>query len=126
MFPKFLIRKMYEKESLQLTTEGGFSFIVRNNLANGNVIEVYHLDINDHEIPFKDITVKNDTQSMLATEISPETPIVLKKGVNTIFSCKYNEASSFKDQEVQISFKFKIQIRDSNMKIDFDFKDILR
>ena len=115
---------MYEKGSLQLT-ENGFKFIVKNNLANGNVIEVYPLSINENHIPFENITVSNDSQSMKATEISPENPIALKKGVNTVFQCEFMDAVSLKDHEVKVDFKFKVQVRDSKMKIDFDFKDTL-
>ena len=125
MFPKFLIRKMYEKESLQ-KTDDGFQFIVKNSIANGNVVEVFHLFFNDQEIPFDKITIKNETQEIQASQITPSTPIELKKGVNTIFSCVHTDASNFSEQEVKVVMKFKVQVRDSNMTIDFDFKDILR
>ena len=125
LFPKFLIRRMYEKESLQLTDEG-FKFTVKNNIANGNVVEVFHLNFNESEIPFNQIRVKNETQEMDATQISPDNPIELKKGVRTIFSCDFKEAENYKDQEVRVKMKFKVRVRDSNLTIDFDFKDMLK
>lgn len=125
MFPKFLIRKMYKKESLKLTAEG-FSFIIKNNLANGNVIEVHHLHINDIEIPFENITLENETLKMSAADISSDTPMKLTKKVDTIFSCVFDQVSTLLDQEVKVEMKFIIGVRSSKMTIDFDFKDTLR
>lgn len=126
MFPKFLMRRMYAKESLKLTDDG-FQFTMKNTLANANVVEVFGLSLEDIEIPFSDVNVSNDTQSMNSQEISPENPLHLNKGVNTIFKCKLDNAKKFaNDSEVKIEMKFKVQVRDSNMTIDLDFKDQLR
>ena len=60
------MRKMYNKGSLRLT-DTGFQFVMKNTLANANVIEVFSLLIEDHEIPFEDIVVSNNSQSMNST-----------------------------------------------------------
>ena len=116
---------MYEKESLKIT-ELGFCFTIKNSIANGNVVEVYLLSLNEEEIPFTDISIKNETQEMSADKISVENPVELRKGVETIFSVKKDHLSELIDKEVKIKMKFKVQVRDSKMTIDFDFQDILR
>ena len=119
---------MYEKESLKVNDDkAGFSFIIKNSIANGNVVEVYLLKVNDiEEIPFTDITIKNETQEMTADQISINNPIELKKGVATIFNVKKNQLEDLIDKEIKIHMKFKVQVRDSKMTIDFDFQDELK
>lgn len=118
---------MYEKHSLSINEDkDGFNFIIKNSIANGNVIEVYLLSLNDEEIPFDMITITNETQEMSADKISPDSPVELKKGVNTTFTVKNDSASKLIDQEVKIHMKFKVQVRDSKMTIDFDFHDMLK
>ena len=116
---------MYEKESLKIT-EQGFCFTIKNSIANGNVIEVYLLALNEEVIPFPDIKVKNEAQEMSADNISNETPVELRKGVATIFTVKKDQLSELIDKEVKIKMKFKVQVRESKMTIEFDFQDILR
>lgn len=116
---------MYEKESLKVSQDG-FSFIIKNSIANGNVVEVFLLALNDEELPFNTITIENDTQKMSADQISPENPAELKKGVNTTFSVKKVINPDLLNKEVKIHMKFKVQVRDSKMTIDFDFNDILK
>lgn len=116
---------MYDKNSLKIT-ENGFSFTIKNSIANGNVVEVYSLSFNEDEVPFSDITVKNETQEMNADKISPENPVELKKGVLTTFNVKKDNLTVFIDKEVKIKMKFKVQVRESKMTIDFDFQDILQ
>lgn len=125
MFPKFLIRKMYKGQSLVADSQG-FLFVIKNNLANGKVVEVFHLLFNEVEIPFDKITVANDTQEMIASEITLDNPIDLKKGIETTFRCIYEQALKNVGEEIKISMKFKVKVRDSSMTIDFDFKDIMR
>lgn len=125
MFPKFLLKRMYEKESLKLD-ENGFSFVIKNSIANGHVTEVFLLSLNDVEIPFDSITINNETQSMNAIEISAENPIELKKGVSTIFNIKKDRLDELTGKEVKIHMKFKVQVRESKMMIDFDFHDVLK
>ena len=125
MFPKFLLKRIYDKNSLK-TTENGFSFIIKNGIANGNVVEVYTLALNEDEIPFSEITINNETQEMSADKISFENPIELKKGVSTIFSVKKDNLTDLIEKEVKIKMKFKVQVHDSKMTIDFDFQDILK
>jgi hypothetical protein len=116
---------MYEKESLKLD-ENGFSFVIKNSIANGHVTEVFLLSLNDVEIPFDSITINNETQSMNAIEISAENPIELKKGVSTIFNIKKDRLDELTGKEVKIHMKFKVQVRESKMMIDFDFHDVLK
>ena len=118
---------MYEKHSLSINeNKDGFNFIIKNSIANGHVIEVYLLSLNDEEIPFDMITITNETQEMNADNISPENSVELKKGVHTKFSIKSLDALKFIDQEVKIHMKFKVQVRDSKMTIEFDFHDVLK
>ena len=118
---------MYEKESLKMNKNSdGFNFIIKNNIANGNVVEVYLLSINDEEVPFNDITIKNETQEVTTDKITPENPVELKKGVNTLFTIKKNNLLDFVDKEVKIQMKFKVQVRDSKITIDFNFEDVLK
>ncbi len=116
---------MYDKDSLQ-TTDNGFIFTIKNNIANGNVVEVYLLSLNDDEIPFGDITIKNDNQEMTADNISIDNPIALRKGVITTFKVKKANLSDLIDKEVKIHMKFKVQVHESKMTIDFDFSDTLK
>lgn len=126
MFPKFLLKRMYVKESLNANDDNsGFNYIIKNSIANGNVTEVYLLSINDEEVPFTEIMIKNETQEMSADKITVDTPIELKKGVNTIFKIK-KSIGTLIDQEVKIHMKFKVQVHDSKVTIDFDFKDVLK
>ena len=127
MFPKFLLKRMYEKGSLK-TNEGGdgFNFIIKNSLANGNVVEVFLLSINGSEVPFNDITIKNETQEVTTDKISPENPVELKKGVSTLFKVKNNNLTELFDTQVKIQMKFKVAVRDSRMTIDFEFEDLLK
>ena len=116
---------MYEKDSLH-HLDGGFSFIIKNSIANGNVVEVFLLSINDEPVPFDLITIENETQNMSADKISIENPVELKKGVNTTFKVKKDLNFDLFNKEVKIHLNFKVQVRDSKMTIDFDFNDILR
>ena len=125
VFPKFLLKRMYDKNSLKTTGEG-FSFTIRNSIANGNVVEVFLLALNNEEIPFTDITIENETQKMSADIISTDNPVELRKGVTTTFSVKKNNLTELVNKEVKIHMKFKVQVRDSKMTIDFDFDDTLK
>ena len=116
---------MYEKDSLH-HIDGGFSFIIKNSITNGNVVEVFLLSINDESVPFDVITIENETQKMSADKISSENPVELKKGVNTTFKVKKDLNSDLFNTDVKIHMKFKVQVRDSKMTIDFDFNDVLR
>lgn len=116
---------MYDKGSLK-TTDYGFSFTIKNGIANGNVVEVYQLSLNDEEIPFNDITIKNEDQEMTADKISVDNPIALRKGVTTTFIVNKDKISDLMDKEVKIHMKFKVQVHDSKMTIDFDFTDNLK
>ena len=115
---------MYDKNSLQ-TTEDGFSFTIKNSIANGNVVEVFLLALNDEEIPFPHITIENETQKMSADKISSENPVELRKGVTTTFNVVKDNLGDLVDKEVKIHMKFKVQVRESKMTIDFDFQDTL-
>ncbi len=116
---------MYDKESLKKTDEG-FSFTIKNSIANGNVVEVFLLSLNDEEIPFSNITIENETITVKADQISPENPVELRKGVTTFFKVVKDNLTDLVNQEVKIHMKFKVQVRDSKMTIDFDFQDTLR
>ena len=116
---------MYDKESLK-KTENGFSFTIKNSIANGNVVEVYLLALNDEEIPFSNITIENESITVIADQISPENPVELRKGVSTSFKVVKDNLTDLVNQEVKIHMKFKVQVRDSKMTIDFDFQDILK
>src|SRR3972149_4172444 len=56
MFPKFLLKKMYVRGSLKKETSG-FSYVIRNNIANGTIIEVYSLKVDGKEIPFHNVEI---------------------------------------------------------------------
>ena len=116
---------MYDKDSLK-KTEQGFSFTIKNSIANGNVVEVYLLSLNDEEIPFSNITIENENGTMSADKISAENPAELRKGVSTIFNVIKDNIIELVDKEVKIKMKFKVQVHDSKMTIDFDFQDILK
>jgi len=126
MFPKFLLKKMYKKDTLTLTNTG-FSFIIKNNIANGDVVEVFNLKVNDtDEIAFKDVIIGNDTLKMSSDQISIDNPFPLKKQIDTTFLVTYAKSKDFLGTEMKIGLKFKVQVRDSKMTIEFDFTDNLK
>lgn len=125
MFPKFLLKRLYQKKSLRLT-DTGFSFVVQNRIASGHVIEVHHLKFNEVDIPFDQITVSAEGKELTADQITPEEPVALTKGEETFFSVHYLEAKSAEGTSPKIVMKFTVRSSSKEMTLEFDFTDELK
>ncbi|MHA1989858.1 MAG: hypothetical protein ACW981_03280 [Candidatus Hodarchaeales archaeon] len=113
MFPKFLLKKLYMKGSLK-KEENGFSFIIKNNLASGTIIEVFSLKYDDEEATFNDVSIIIRDESRTADTISEDNPIMLKKGLDT----KFLVSKSISDGSHKIELHFKTK-EVGTMKFDF-------
>ena len=84
MIPKFLLRKLYVKGSLKNedTTGDGIpdsiSFQIKNSLANGTVIGVEYIKIDDNEIPLDTIEVMLEDKTIKLNEVTPENTFPIK------------------------------------------------
>ncbi len=113
MFPKFLLKKLYQKGSLK-KEDYGFSFIIKNNLANGTIIEVFPLKFDDTEAKFEEVAININEEIRTADTISAENPIMLRKGVNTIFQVSIPITPG--EHKIELHFKTK---EVGTMKFDF-------
>jgi hypothetical protein len=92
----------------------GFSFIIKNNLANGTIIEVYSLKLDDIEAKFDEVAIKINEEVRPTDTVSSKNPIMLTKGVNTIF--QVNMPITDGDHKIELHFKTK---EVGSMKFDF-------
>ena len=114
MFPKFLLKKMYVRGSLKKETSG-FSYVIRNNIANGTIIEVYSLKVDGKEIPFRNVEIVIEGRSRPSNTVSEKNPVSLKKGIETKFLI--HSAIESGSHKVEMSFKSK---EIGQMRLDFD------
>jgi hypothetical protein len=117
MIPKFMLKKLYVKDSLK-KENGSFSFQLKNNLYPGTVIAVEPLKVNDREISAEKITISFDETTVNAHEISKDNPFELSKG--TTFTFEIKESLSEEKQKIKIAFTTK-----EAGKIDFEIEDEL-
>jgi hypothetical protein len=94
--------------------ENGFSFIIKNNLASGTIIEVFSLKFDDEETTFDDVSIIIKDQTRIADTISENSPIMLKKGLDTKFMVK--RPISDGSHKIELHFKTK---EVGTMKFDF-------
>ncbi|MBD3192000.1 MAG: hypothetical protein GF308_15240 [Candidatus Heimdallarchaeota archaeon] len=117
MLPKFMLKKMYQKGSLQQEGEQ-FSFKIVNNLASGTVISVDPLKVDEKEYKPTEITILTEEEEFPCSEVSKENPFKLAKGNEVQFNVKGELESG--EHTLEISFKTK-----EAGKIAFDVKDEL-
>lgn len=72
--PSFLLKKLYVKGSLK-STENGFQFALRNNLAPGSIIGLAPLTIDDTTYPPEAITIKSPAGEWRGDEINSRNPL---------------------------------------------------
>jgi hypothetical protein len=94
--------------------ENGFSFIIKNNLASGTIIEVFSLKYDDEETTFDDVSIIIKDQTRTANTISENSPIMLKKGLDTKFLV--SKPISNGTHKIELHFKTK---EVGTMKFDF-------
>ena len=116
LFPKFLLKKMYVKGSMK-PEEKGFSFILRNSIANGTIIEVFYLKVNTIEVPFNQIEIEIEGKRRTTHDITDTNPVLLVKGRDTKFIVHYaNTLELGQTLTIELSFKVK---EIGTMKFDF-------
>ena len=116
LFPKFLLRKMYVKGSMKLE-EDGFSFILKNSIANGTITEVYSLKVNTLEVPFNQVEIDTNGRKRSTDTINELDPVMLIKGVDTKFIVHFNNGLEL-GQTYTVELNFRVK-EIGTMKFDF-------
>lgn len=117
MLPKFMLKKMYQKGSLQQEGEQ-FSFKIINNIASGTVINVDPLKVDEKEYGPSEITIVTAEEQLPCSNVSKNNPFKLAKGKEVRFNIKGKLETG--EHKLEISFKTK-----EAGKIAFDVKDEL-
>ncbi len=123
MIPKFLLRKLYVKGSLKnIDTSGdgtpdSVSFQIKNTLANGTVIGVEYIKIDDSEIPLDSIEVILDDKTIKLSEVTPENSFPIKVRATSTWIIKEKTLDAG-EHKLDISIKTK-----EAGKLTFDVKD---
>ena len=97
--------------------EKGFSFILRNCIAYGTIIEVFYLKVNTIEVPFNQIEIEIEGKRRTTHDITDTNPVLLVKGRDTKFIVHYaNTLELGQTLTIELSFKVK---EIGTMKFDF-------
>lgn len=85
MFPKFLLRRLYKKDSLKIT-DNGFQFALHNKVARAIIIKVNSLLLDKEELDLTNISfnIVSDNYSSNVLEINSGKSVPLAKGKETI------------------------------------------
>lgn len=120
MFPKFLLRRLYKKESLKLV-ENGFQFALHNKVARATITKVNSLFINKKEIDLAQISfeIVSDNYSSNVEEINSGKNLPLAKGKETVITVITSE-KLVSGQEYTISINIDVK-EIGNLK--WDIKD---
>ena len=83
--PRFLLRKLYVKGSLQNTPQG-ISFRLRNSLGSGYAEEMAPLTLDGREIPLEDTYFFVDSEPRRFDMVSRENPFSLLLNQDTVIT----------------------------------------
>lgn len=114
--PKFLLRKLYVKNSLR-PIENGFEITIKNVLANATIIAPVEIIIDGKNIPADNITLESPEGTVKSSDISANNALSfpVKMEVKIIIN---NYEVSPGDHKIEIKTKTK-EYGD----IEFDIKD---
>lgn len=112
-----MLKKLYIVGSLK-QENGEFSFELENNLYPGTVIAIEPIIVNDVEFTTDRIKIYFDDGSVLASNVSDNSPFKLEKGKKFTFKIKGNVSSG--SNTILFSFNTK-----EAGKITFDVEDSL-
>ncbi|MBD3407820.1 MAG: hydroxymethylglutaryl-CoA reductase [Candidatus Lokiarchaeota archaeon] len=103
--PKFLLRKLYVKGSLE-NTDDGFVFKIKNSLSAGTAIGMTPIKVDGTEYPLETIHVKSGDAEVMASEISESNAFPIKVGVEIAIHI-HAEQLEEGEHKIDISIKTK-------------------
>ncbi|MCY7419966.1 MAG: hypothetical protein LH650_16055 [Chloroflexi bacterium] len=79
--PGFLVRQLYVAGSLR-NVSGGFSLQARNSLGDGWLDAIGAIRVDGQQIPLDDISATREGDPIVyrALDVTPETPVVFRRG----------------------------------------------
>jgi hypothetical protein len=78
--PPSILKRLYVKGSLE-NKEGGFSFKIKNALANGTAVAMAPVTIDGTEYPLDGTVIKSGDDEIVAKDVSSSNPAAIKVGV---------------------------------------------
>lgn len=116
--PAFMLKKLYVPKSLQNGPEGA-SFRLKNTMASATLVAAPRIVVDGETIPPGDLLFRVEDQQMTADQITPQSPIEFKKGVEVVNVLKGRELPPG-------SHKIKIAADSREWQtLEFDFEDSL-
>ncbi len=116
--PTFLLRKLYLKGSLE-NVDDGFVFKIKNTLSPGTVTAMEPIKVNGTEYPLDSLTVKIEDSEYKATDVSEDSAMPLKVGVEIALHIK---ADSLPEGEHTIDIAL---VTKEAGRLAFDVKDAI-
>ncbi|MFX1368395.1 MAG: hypothetical protein ACFFAY_07345 [Promethearchaeota archaeon] len=78
--PPSILKRLYVKNSLE-NKEDGFSFKIKNALANGTAVSMAPVTIDGTEYPLESTFIKSGDDEIVAAKVSGDNPAAIKVGV---------------------------------------------
>ncbi|NHJ13689.1 MAG: hydroxymethylglutaryl-CoA reductase [Candidatus Thorarchaeota archaeon] len=85
--PPSILKRLYVKGSLE-NSDDGFSFKIKNALANGTAVSMSPVKIDGTEYPLDATTIKTGGSEIPAAEVSADNPAPIKVGVEVVIHVK--------------------------------------
>ncbi|NHI82760.1 MAG: hypothetical protein EAX81_00465 [Candidatus Thorarchaeota archaeon] len=81
--PPSILKRLYVKNSLE-NSEDGFSFKIKNALANGTAVSMSPVKVDGTEYPLDATVIKTSDGDIPAAEVSGGNPAPIKVGVEVV------------------------------------------
>ena len=78
--PPSILKRLYVKNSLE-NKEDGFSFKIKNALANGTAVSMAPVTIDGAEYPLDSTVIRSGDDEITASAVSGDNPAAIKVGV---------------------------------------------
>ncbi|TXT54958.1 MAG: hypothetical protein BAJATHORv1_50211 [Candidatus Thorarchaeota archaeon] len=103
--PKFLLRKLYVKGSLE-NADDGFVFKIKNSLSAGTAVGMAPIKVDGTEYPLDATVVKSDDTEIKGSEISESNAFPIKVGVEIAIHVQSDPLEEG-EHKIDISIKTK-------------------
>lgn len=81
--PSFILKKLYVKGSLR-NTANGFSFELKNTLAEATVISPVRISVDGKEVDATNITLSTGKEKIKSSEVSQAKPVKFMVGTSIV------------------------------------------